>query len=175
MTFESLTDEMDRKVKLPGVTNSWTMPIKGRIDMLATGIRTPVGVKIFGPDLEELERLAREIERAALMVPGTRSAFGERVVSGSYLDIDIDRNAAARYGLNVRQIQRVIAAAIGGMNITRTVEGRERYGVRVRYPQELRDQPEKLAEVLGVARGDVLEVELLDGQRRVRQLVIANV
>jgi len=148
VTFEGLMDEMDRKVKLPGVTNSWTMPIKGRIDMLATGIRTPVGVKIFGPDLEELERLAREIERAALMVPGTRSAFGERVVSGSYLDIDIDRNAADRYGLNVRQIQRVIASAIGGMNITRTVEGRERYGVRVRYPQELRDQPEKLAEVL---------------------------
>ncbi|MFQ5535992.1 MAG: efflux RND transporter permease subunit [Gemmatimonadota bacterium] len=148
VTFESLVDEMDKAVKLPGVTNSWTMPIKGRIDMLATGIRTPVGVKIFGPDLAELERLAKEVEAAALMVPGTRSAFGERVVSGSYLDIDIDREAAARYGLNVKQIQMVIASAIGGMNITRTVEGRERYGVRVRYPQELRDDPTKLAEVL---------------------------
>ncbi|HSR42936.1 MAG TPA: CusA/CzcA family heavy metal efflux RND transporter, partial [Longimicrobiales bacterium] len=148
MTYDALVDEMDDELRMAGITNSWTMPIKGRIDMLATGIRTPVGVKIFGPDLNELERLAREVEAAVQMVPGTRSAFGERVVSGSYLDIDIDREAAARYGLNVQQIQMVIASAIGGMDITRTVEGRERYGVRVRYPQELRDQPEKLAEIL---------------------------
>ena len=133
---------------MAGVTNSWTMPIKGRIDMLATGIRTPVGVKIFGPDLVELERLATAVEAAVQTVPGTRSAVGERVVSGSYLDIEIDREAAARYGLSVRTIQMVIASAVGGMSITRTVEGRERYSVRVRYPQELRDQPEKLAEVL---------------------------
>jgi Cu(I)/Ag(I) efflux system membrane protein CusA/SilA len=116
--------------------------------MLATGIRTPVGIKIFGPDLNELERLAKEIEVAVQMVPGTRSAFGERVVSGSYLDIDIDRDAAARYGLSVEQIQMVIQSAVGGMNVTRTVEGRERYGVRVRYPQELRDQPDKIEEIL---------------------------
>ncbi len=148
MTYDALVAEMDHELRMAGITNSWTMPIKGRIDMLATGIRTPVGVKIFGPDLNELERLAREVEAAVQMVPGTRSAFGERVVSGSYLDIDIDREAAARYGLNVQEIQRVIASAIGGMTITRTVEGRERYGVRVRYPQELRDQPEKLAEIL---------------------------
>ncbi|MCG6957595.1 MAG: CusA/CzcA family heavy metal efflux RND transporter, partial [Gemmatimonadetes bacterium] len=148
VTYDSLVKEMDRKVRMPGVTNSWTMPIKGRIDMLATGIRTPVGVKIFGPDLRELQRLATEVESAVKMVPGTRSAIGERVVSGSYLDIDIDRDAAARYGLNVQQIQMVIASAIGGMSITRTVEGRERYNVRVRYPQELRDQPEKLEEIL---------------------------
>ncbi|NIP58521.1 MAG: CusA/CzcA family heavy metal efflux RND transporter [Gemmatimonadetes bacterium] len=148
MTYERLVDEMDRALRFPGVSNSWTMPIKGRIDMLATGIRTPVGVKIFGPDLDELERLATEVEAAVRLVPGTRSAFGERVVSGSYLDIEIDRDAAARYGLNVRQIQMVIASAVGGMAITRTVEGRERYAVRVRYPQELRDQPEKLAEIL---------------------------
>jgi Cu(I)/Ag(I) efflux system membrane protein CusA/SilA len=148
MTMEALVDEMDQAVRFPGISNSWTMPIKGRIDMLATGIRTPVGIKIFGSDLTELERLGKEIEQAVQMVPGTRSAFAERVVSGSYLDIEIDRAAAARYGLNVRQVQMVIASAIGGMKITQTVEGRERYDVRVRYPQELRDQPEELAEVL---------------------------
>ncbi len=148
MTYEALVAEMDDELRMAGVTNSWTMPIKGRIDMLATGIRTPVGVKIFGPDLNELERLAEEVEAAVQMVPGTRSAFGERVMGGSYLDIDIDRDAAARYGLNIRQVQMVIQSAIGGMSVTRTVEGRERYGVRVRYPQELRDQPEKLAEIL---------------------------
>ncbi|NNF37237.1 MAG: efflux RND transporter permease subunit, partial [Gemmatimonadetes bacterium] len=148
LTYDGLLDEMDDALRMAGITNSWTMPIKGRIDMLATGIRTPVGVKIFGPDLGELERLAKEVEAAVQMVPGTRSAFGERVVSGSYLDIDIDREAAARYGLNVRQIQMVIESAVGGMAVTRTVEGRERYGVRVRYPQELRDQPEKIAEIL---------------------------
>jgi len=147
-TYDGLVREMDRDLRMAGVTNSWTMPIKGRIDMLATGIRTPVGVKIFGPDLAELERLATAVESAVKMVPGTRSAIGERVVSGSYLDIDIDREAAARYGLNVQQIQMVIASAVGGMSITRTVEGRERYNVRVRYPQELRDQPEKLADIL---------------------------
>jgi len=148
MTSERLVAEMDRDLRIAGVTNSWTMPIRGRIDMLATGIRTPVGVKIFGPDLGELERLAMEVETAVRTVPGTRSAIGERVMSGAYLDIDIDRDAAARYGLSVSQIQMVIGSAIGGMSLTRTVEGRERYSVRVRYPQELRDQPEKLEEIL---------------------------
>jgi Cu(I)/Ag(I) efflux system membrane protein CusA/SilA len=133
---------------MPGVTNAWTMPIIGRIDMLATGIRTPVGIKIFGPDLAELERIGKQVERSVQMVPGTRSAFAERAVSGYYLDIDIDRASAARHGLNVGDIQTVIATAIGGMTITQTVEGRERYGVRVRYPQELRDTPERLASVL---------------------------
>ncbi|MEZ4425033.1 MAG: CusA/CzcA family heavy metal efflux RND transporter [Gemmatimonadota bacterium] len=154
MTMEGLVAEMDSLMAFPGMSNSWTMPIRGRIDMLATGIRTPVGVKIFGPDLGELERLGREIENAVGMVPGTRSVFAERAVSGYYLDIEIDREAAARYGLTVESIQGVIGSAIGGMTITRTVEGRERYGVRLRYPHELRDQPEKLAEVLlPVAQG----------------------
>ncbi len=148
MTQEALIDEMDVALRMAGVTNSWTMPIKGRIDMLATGIRTPVGVKIFGPDLAVLERLAIEVEAAVRMVPGTRSAIGERVMSGSYLDIDIDRDAAARYGISVRTIQMVIASSVGGMSVTQMVEGRERYSVRVRYPQELRDRPEKLAEIL---------------------------
>jgi copper/silver efflux system protein len=148
MTSEKLVAEMDEAMDFPGITNAWTMPIRGRIDMLATGIRTPVGVKVFGPDLHEISRIAKAVEEAAAMVPGTRSAFAERAVSGYYLDVDIDRVAAARYGLNVQDIQMVLASAVGGMQVTQTVEGRERYGVRIRYPQELRDQPEKLAELL---------------------------
>jgi Cu(I)/Ag(I) efflux system membrane protein CusA/SilA len=148
MTYERLVAAMDSAVRMPGVTNAWTMPIKGRIDMLATGIRTPVGVKLYGPDLATLERLGTELEGHLRMLPATRSAFAERAVSGYYLDIDIDRAAAARHGLNVGDVQTVIATAIGGMTITQTVEGRERYGVRVRYPQELRDTPERLAAVL---------------------------
>src|SRR6187399_3587721 len=139
---------MDSAVRMPGVTNAWTMPIKGRIDMLATGIRTPIGIKIFGPDLAELERIGKQVEQSVRSVPGTRSAFAERAVSGYYLDIDIDRAAAARHGLNVGDVQAVIATAVGGMTVTQTVEGRERYGVRIRYPQELRDTPERLADVL---------------------------
>ncbi|MES1259757.1 MAG: efflux RND transporter permease subunit, partial [Gemmatimonadota bacterium] len=148
MTYDRLVAEMDSALRIPGVTNAWAQPIKGRIDMLATGIRTPVGIKVFGPDLSELERIGRDIERAVQMVPGTRSAFAERAVSGYYLDITIDRKGAARHGLNIGDVQQVIAAAVGGMAVTQTVEGRERYGVRVRYPQELRDSPERLAEVL---------------------------
>ena len=156
VTYEGLVTQMDSAVRLPGVTNAWTMPIKARIDMLATGIRTPVGIKVFGPDLATLERVGKEIEHVVQQVPGTRSAFAERAVSGYYLDIDINRVAAARYGLNVGDVQAVIATAIGGMVITQTIEGRERYGVRLRYPQELRDTPEKLAAVLvpiGTASG----------------------
>ncbi|MDZ4862840.1 MAG: CusA/CzcA family heavy metal efflux RND transporter, partial [Gemmatimonadota bacterium] len=148
MTYDRLVAEMDSAVRLPGITNAWTMPIKGRIDMLATGIRTPVGIKLFGPDLAELERLGKAVEQAVQAVPGTRSAFAERAVSGYYLDIDIDRVAAARHGLNVGDVQTVIATAVGGMTVTQTVEGRERYGVRIRYPQELRNTPERLAAVL---------------------------
>ncbi|HQR16957.1 MAG TPA: CusA/CzcA family heavy metal efflux RND transporter [Gemmatimonadales bacterium] len=148
LTQERLLAEMDSAVRLPGTTNAWTQPIRGRIDMLATGIRTPVGVKIFGPDLGELERLGRQVEEVVRQVPGTRSAFAERAVSGYYLDIDIDRAAAARHGLNVGDVQTVIATAVGGMTVTQTVEGRERYGVRIRYPVELRDNPERLGSVL---------------------------
>jgi Cu(I)/Ag(I) efflux system membrane protein CusA/SilA len=155
MTYDRLVAEMDSAVKMPGVTNAWTMPIRGRIDMLATGIRTPVGIKIFGRDLGELERIGRQVEQAVQSIPGTRSAFAERAVSGYYLDIDIDREAAARHGVNVADVQSVIATAIGGMTITQTVEGRERYGVRVRYPQELRDTPERLAAVLVPMSHDV--------------------
>ena len=155
LTYEALVNQMDSAVRMPGVTNAWTMPIKGRIDMLATGIRTPLGIKIFGPDLAELERIGKAVEGAVQMIPGTRSAFAERAMSGYYLDIDIDRAAAARHGVNVADVQIVIATAIGGMTITQTVEGRERYGVRVRYPQELRDTPERLASVLVPINHDV--------------------
>ncbi|MDQ8153955.1 MAG: CusA/CzcA family heavy metal efflux RND transporter, partial [Gemmatimonadota bacterium] len=148
MTQDRLIAEMDSAVRMPGMRNAWTMPIRGRIDMLATGIRTPVGVKVFGPDLATLERLARQVEMVVQGVPGTRSAYAERAEAGYYLDIDINRAAAARHGLNVGDVQTVIAAAIGGMPITQTVEGRERFAVRVRYPQELRDTPERLARVL---------------------------
>jgi copper/silver efflux system protein len=148
MTTETLIAALDSAVRMPGVTNAWTMPIKGRIDMLATGIRTPVGIKIFGPDLAELERIGRQLETALGSLPGTRSVFAERAVSGYYLDVEIDRVAAARYGVSVQDVQDVLASAVGGMTITQTVEGRQRYAVRLRYPQELRDQPEKLAEVL---------------------------
>ncbi len=155
VTYDGLVTEMDSATKMPGVTNAWTMPIRGRIDMLATGIRTPVGIKIFGPDLAVLEQIGKQIEQGARMIPGTRSAFAERAVSGYYLDIDIDREAAARHGVNVADIQAVIATSIGGMTVTQTVEGRERYGVRVRYPQELRDTPERLASVLVPMNHDV--------------------
>ncbi|HEY0672637.1 MAG TPA: efflux RND transporter permease subunit, partial [Longimicrobiales bacterium] len=145
MTAEKIVAEMDSLVRMPGFTNAWTMPIQGRIDMLATGIRTPVGIKIYGEDLAELERIGQDIEKAIQMVPGTRSVFAERAVSGYYLDVEIDRQAAARYGISVQDIQNVLTSAIGGMTITQTVEGRQRYAVRLRYPQELRDAPEHLA------------------------------
>jgi Cu(I)/Ag(I) efflux system membrane protein CusA/SilA len=148
MTYERLIGEMDRAVRMPGITNAWTMPIKGRIDMLATGIRTPVGVKIFGPDLDTLQALGERVERIVQQVPGTRSAFAERGMSGYYVDIAIDRADAARYGLNVGDIHNAIMATVGGMNAAVTVEGRERYAVNVRYPRELRDDPQRLREVL---------------------------
>ncbi len=148
MTYDRLLAELDSAVRLPGVTNAWTMPIKGRIDMLATGIRTAVGIKIFGPDLDTLQALGERVERLMQGVPGTRSAFAERGVSGYYVDIDIDRAEAARYGLNVGEIHDAIMATVGGMNAATTVERRERYRVNVRYPRELRDDVQKLREVV---------------------------
>lgn len=148
MTYERLVREMDAATRLPGVTNAWTMPIKGRIDMLATGVRTPVGVKIYGPDLDTLQRLGEQVERLVQQVPGTRSAFAERPGAGYYVDIATDRAEAARYGLNVGDVHNAVMATVGGMDASTTVEGRERYTVNVRYPRALRDDPEKLGEVL---------------------------
>ncbi len=148
MTPEKLINEMDAALKIPGISNSWTMPIKGRIDMLTTGIRTPVGIKILGPDLKVIEKIGEEMERALKDVPGTRNIYAERVVSGYFYDFEIDRRAVARYGLTVGDVQDVIETAIGGKNITSTIEGRERFPINVRYARELRDEPQKLERVL---------------------------
>jgi len=148
MTKDKLIEEMDKAIQFPGVTNAWTMPIKTRIDMLSTGIKTPVGIKIAGPDLNELERIGKEVEGVVKPLPGTLSAYAERVMGGNYLDFDIDREAAARYGLTVGDVEDVIQSAIGGMNVAWTVEGLERYPINVRYPRELRDNLEALKETL---------------------------
>lgn len=147
-TTQQLTAEMDRAIQFPGLTNAWTMPIKTRLDMLSTGIKTPVGIKVSGPDLNRLQVLSGQIERAMKTLPETISAFGDRAVGGYYLDVDINRATASRYGLTTGDVQDVIQSAIGGMNVTETVEGLERYPVNVRYPRELRDDVENLKRVL---------------------------
>ncbi len=147
-TTQQLMGEMDKAIKFPGLANAWTMPIKTRIDMLSTGIKTPVGIKVSGPDLNVLQSLSGKIERAMKTLPETTSAFGDRAVGGYYLDFDINREAASRYGLTTGDVQDVIQSAIGGMNVTETVEGLERYPVNVRYPRELRDDLESLKRVL---------------------------
>ncbi len=147
-TTQQLTAEMDRAIQFPGLTNAWTMPIKTRLDMLSTGIKTPVGIKVSGPDLNKLQVLSGQIERAMKTLPETISAFGDRAVGGYYLDVDINRATASRYGLTTGDVQDVIQTAIGGMNVTETVEGLERYPVNVRYPRELRDDVENLKRVL---------------------------
>ncbi|MCL5062659.1 MAG: efflux RND transporter permease subunit [Nitrospirae bacterium] len=148
VTVESLKNEMNDALTIPGVANSFTMPIKARIDMLSTGIRTPVGIKVLGPRLDEIEKIGMEIENVVKDIPGTRSAYAERVTTGYFLDFNIKREEAARYGLTVDDVQEVIQSAIGGMNLTTTVEGRERYPVNVRYSRELRNDVEKLKRVL---------------------------
>ncbi|MCG6947505.1 MAG: CusA/CzcA family heavy metal efflux RND transporter [Acidobacteria bacterium] len=148
MTKDELVEELDRAIQFPGLTNAWTMPIKTRIDMLSTGIKTPVGIKIAGPDLSELERIGKEVEAVVKPLEGTLSAYAERVMGGNYLDFDIDREAAARYGLTVGDVQDVIMSAVGGMNVSMTVEGLERYPINLRYPRELRDNVAALGDVL---------------------------
>ncbi len=148
MTPDKLIDEMNAAIQVPGLTNAWTMPIKTRIDMLSTGIKTPVGIKIAGPDLNELQRIGQQVERVVRDVPGTLSVYAERVLGGNYLDFEINRTAIARYGLTVAHVQDVIQSAIGGMNITTTVEGLERYPVNLRYARELRDDLPGLRAVL---------------------------
>jgi Cu(I)/Ag(I) efflux system membrane protein CusA/SilA len=148
MTPEKLVEELDKAIQFPGLTNAWTMPIKTRLDMLATGIKTPVGIKIMGANLDTLSAIGERIEAAIRKVPGTLSAFSERVVGGNYLDFEIKREEAARYGLTVGDVQDVIMSAVGGMNVTYTVEGLERYPVNIRYPRELRDNLTSLKRVL---------------------------
>ena len=148
MTTEKIKDEMNDALNIPGVANSFTMPIKARIDMLATGIRTPVGIKILGPNLEEIEKIGMQLEHHLRDVPGTRSVYAERVATGYFLDIVIKRDNIARYGLAVDDVNEIIETAIGGMNLTTTVEGRARYPVNIRYPRELRNDVEKLKRIL---------------------------
>ena len=176
MTTDKLVLEMDKALQFPGVANAWTMPIKARIDMLATGIRTPVGVKVMGQDLAEIERVARQIEAAVKSVPGTASAFAERIMGGYYLDIEPDRQQLARYGLMIDDVNKIVASALGAETITTTIEGRERYGVSIRYPRAIRSDPERIArEVLvpveggaSVPLGQVANIRLTQGPASIR-------
>jgi len=145
---EELVDEFDRVVRIPGVTNAWTMPIRARIDMLTTGVRTPVGIKIFGSDLNEIEKIGGHLEMIMRDIPGTRSVFAERVAGGYFVDFDLKRDQLARYGISVADAQNIVMSAIGGENVTTTIEGRARFPVNVRYPRELRDNIERLSQVL---------------------------
>ena len=176
MTTDKLIAEMDKSLQFPGVSNAWTMPIKARIDMLSTGIRTPVGIKVYGKDLAEIERLARQIEAVVRTVPGTTSAFAERVIGGYYLNIDPDRAQLARYGLTIEDVQNMVAMALGADTVTTTVEGRERYAVSMRYPRALRSDPQAIAtQVLVPLRdggtvplGEIAKVNLARGPATIR-------
>jgi len=176
MTIDKLIAELDKAVQIPGISNAWTMPIQARIDMLSTGIRTPIGIKVFGKDLDEMERLAKQIEAVVKTVPGTTSAFAERITGGFYLNIEPDRAALARLGLNVGELQDVIATALGGEMVTTTVEGRERFGVSVRYPRELRSDPQQIAKSVLIPTmdgamiplGQVAKVEVAKGSPGIR-------
>lgn len=148
VTYESLVNEMDKALQFPGVSNAWTMPIKARNDMLTTGIRTPLGIKIFGPDLKKIEEIGKEIEMLSKHIKGTRTAFAERIAGGYFLDFEINREQIARYGLTIMDVNTIIESAIGGENVATTIEGRERYPINVRYLRELRDDPEKLKRIL---------------------------
>ncbi len=170
MTPDKLRAELDRLVNFPGLTNAWVMPIKTRIDMLATGIKTPVGIKVAGPDLAVIQRIGRDLERVLQSVPGTASVYSERVAGGRYVDVDIDRQRASRYGLNISDVQDIVRTAIGGMNVTQTVEGLERYPVNVRYPQRVRGSVEQLKllpivtpQGARIALADVADVRVVDG------------
>ena len=176
MTVDKLIAEMDQALQMPGVSNSWTMPIKNRIDMLATGIRTPVGIKVFGKDLGEIENLAKQIEAVVKTVPGTSSAYAERATGGYYLDIEPDRIELTRYGLAVGDLLDVVSAALGGEMVTTTVEGRERFGVSIRYPRELRSDPQAIATQVLVPTmgatmiplGQLAKIKLVQGPPSIR-------
>ena len=176
LTVDGLIQEMDKALQFPGVSNAWTMPIKARIDMLSTGIRTPVGVKVIGKDLAEMEKVAREVETALKTVPGTSSAYAERVIGGYYLEIVPNRDRLARYGLMVSDVQDVVAMALGAEPITTTVEGRERYTVAIRYPRDLRSDPQAIAKDVLVSLpnggtvplGEVADIKLTQGATSIR-------
>ena len=176
VTLDSLMAEMDKALQFPGVSNAWTQPIRARIDMLATGIRTPIGVKVFGTDLAQMEAISRQIETVLKAVPGTSSAYAERVIGGYFLDIVPDRIALGRYGLSVGDVQNAVVMAMGGETVTTTVEGRERYGVTIRYPRDLRSDPQAIAREVQVSTpsgasvplGEVANVERKRGATSIR-------
>jgi copper/silver efflux system protein len=175
ISWEELVAELDSKVQIPGITNAWTMPIRARIDMLTTGVRTPIGIKIFGPDLTQIEKIGSHLEMIMKDIPGTRSVFAERVSGGYFLDFNLKRDQLARYGLSVEDAQNVITSAIGGENVTTTIEGRARYPVNVRYPRELRDNIEQLRQVLVSTPGgaqipisEVAEIKRVTGPSMIR-------
>ena len=175
MTMEKLRAELESRVKLPGLSNAWVMPIRTRIDMLATGIKTPVGIKIAGPDLNTIQSIGQQVENVLKTIPGTTSAFAERVASARYIQIDIDRLKAARYGLNIEDIQDIVETAVGGINVTQTIEGRERYPVNLRYPREIRDSLEKLRSLPIVTQAgatiplsEIANVDITEGPDMIR-------
>jgi Cu(I)/Ag(I) efflux system membrane protein CusA/SilA len=175
MTMDKIIQELDTKVKIPGLTNAWVMPIRTRIDMLSTGIKTPIGIKIFGPDLNEVQRLGKQIETIIKQLPETSIVYAERVSGGRYISINIDRAKAARYGLNIADIQTVIQSAIGGENIGQTIEGRERYPINIRYPREIRDSITKLqwlpvitASGATVPLGEIAQIKIDNGPDMIR-------
>ncbi|GLX83069.1 efflux RND transporter permease subunit [Thalassotalea eurytherma] len=170
VTTESLKAEFDKLVKFPGLTNAWVMPIKTRIDMLATGIKTPVGIKVAGPELDVIQEIGQQIEQLLPEVTGTASVYSERVAGGRYIKVDISRDKASRFGLNIEDVQQVVSTAIGGMNVTQTIEGQERYPVNLRYPQDYRDSPEQLSRLpvvtpngQRIALGDVADIRVENG------------
>jgi len=175
MTRDKLIEELDRAVQVPGLTNIWVPPIRNRIDMLATGIKSPLGIKVSGPDLAQIERVTQEIERVVKTVPGVTSALAERLTGGRYIDVTIDRLTAARYGMNINDVQDIVSAAIGGENIAETVEGLQRFPISVRYPRELRDSIEKLRNLpivtergAQITLGTIAKLAIVDGPPMLR-------
>jgi Cu(I)/Ag(I) efflux system membrane protein CusA/SilA len=175
MTPERIIDELDRVVRVPGLTNVWVPPIRNRIDMLATGVKSPIGIKVSGPDLASIDTAARAIEAAARNVPGVSSAISERISGGRYVDVQIDRFAASRYGLNIADVQEVVSGAVGGENIGEVIDGRARYPINLRYPREVRDSLERLIALpivteggLRLTLGEVATVTIADGPAMIR-------
>jgi Cu(I)/Ag(I) efflux system membrane protein CusA/SilA len=175
ITFEELQNDMDARLRFPGIPNIWTMPIKNRIDMLSTGVRTPIGIKVLGPDLKTIQRIGEDLEGILRDVPGTRNVLAERTAGGYYVDFVLDRDELARYGLSVEDGQTIITSAIGGENITTTVEGRERYPVNVRYGREFRDDVQRLRRVLvptpsgaQIPMAQLADIRLLEGPSMIR-------
>jgi Cu(I)/Ag(I) efflux system membrane protein CusA/SilA len=176
MTPERIVEELDRIVKVPGLSNVWVPPIRNRIDMLATGVKSPVGVKVAGPDLAAIDRITASIEEAVKHVPGVSSALAERLTGGRYIDVAIDRERAARYGMNVADVQSIVSSAIGGENVGEAVEGRQRFPINVRYPREIRDSVESIRNLpvvtdrgVQIRLADAADIRIEDGPPMIKR------